>query len=91
MTKRVKKPIPLLDASGKKKHPLVVLAERMPMKDIGKLLGHGNHTTASIYVSKARKAPTTAIPAEWCLAVAKALDVAPGTLRPDLYLPNWSL
>jgi hypothetical protein len=63
----------------------------MSMKDIGKMLGHGNHTTASIYVSKARKAPTTAIPAEWVLAVARVLGVRPHSLRPDLYLSEWTV
>jgi hypothetical protein len=85
-----KKPLHLLDKDGKRRHPLVVLAQRMQMKDIGKLLGHGNHSTASIYVSKARKAPTTPVPAEWVLPVAKALGVTPYSLRPDLYLPEWS-
>ena len=89
MKPRNRKPTLMLDEAGKKKHPLVVLAQRMSMRDIGKMLGHGNHTTASIYVNKARKAPTTTIPAEWCLAIAKALKVAPAALRPDLYLPKW--
>jgi hypothetical protein len=91
MKARVRKPALIVDENGKKRHPLVFLAQRMPMKDIGKLLGHGNHTTASIYVSRARKAPTTTIPAEWCLAVAKALRVTPHSLRPDLYLPGWQV
>lgn len=91
MKPRNRKPHLIVDENGKKRHPLVFLAQRMPMKDIGKLLGHGNHSTASIYVSKARKAPTTAIPAEWVLPLAKALRVNPGTLRPDLYLPEWTV
>lgn len=91
MKARVRKPALIVDENGKKRHPLVFLAQRMPMKDIGKLLGHGNHTTASIYVSRAKKAPTTTIPAEWVLAVARALRVTPHSLRPDLYLPNWTV
>jgi hypothetical protein len=91
MKPRNRKPALIVDENGKRRHPLVFLAQRMPMKDIGKLLGHGNHSTASIYVARARKAPTTVIPAEWCLAVAKALAVAPAALRPDLYLPNWTV
>jgi len=88
MKTRNRKPIPLTVA-GKKVHPLVALAAEMSMVEIGKMLGHSNHTTASIYINRARKKPTTPIPAEWCLAVAKALDVAPAILRPDLYLSTW--
>jgi hypothetical protein len=91
MKKRITKPMLLLAADGKKRHPLVVLAERMPTKDIAKLLGHGNHTTASIYVNRAKKAPTTKVPAEWCLPLARALNVVPATLRPDLYQSNWTV
>ena len=89
--KKIRKPLLIVAEDGKRKHPLVFLAQRMPMKDIGKLLGHSNHSTASIYVSKARKAPTTPVPAEWCLPLARALNVPPATLRPDLYLPEWKL
>jgi hypothetical protein len=89
--KRNSKPMMMKDPDGKRVHPLVFAAGRMPMKDLGKLLGHTNHTTASIYVGRARKRPTTVIPAEWCLPLAQALDVRPAQLRPDLYLPSWSM
>ena len=89
--KQARKPKLIVDTDGKAYHPLVMLSQRMTMRDLGKLLGHGNHTTASIYVSKARKARTTTIPAEWCLPIAKALDVPPAALRPDLYLDGWRL
>ncbi len=88
--KRNRKPLPIIVA-GKKVHPLVALASEMTMQEIGKMLGHSNHTTASIYVNRAKKKPTTPVPAEWCLAVAKALGVSPAVLRPDLYLPNWRI
>jgi hypothetical protein len=91
MKKRISKPLMITDEDGKKRHPLVFLAQRMAMKDIGKLLGHGNHTTASIYVGRARKTPTLTIPAEWALPLAKALNVKPSVLRPDLYLPEWTV
>jgi hypothetical protein len=91
MKPRNRKPHLIVDEGGKKRHPLVFLAQRMSMKDIGKLLGHSNHSTASIYVSRAKKAPTTTIPAEWVLPVATALRVPPGSLRPDLYLPHWTV
>jgi hypothetical protein len=88
MKTRNRKPQPIV-RDGKKLHPLVALSADMSMQDIGKMLGHANHTTASIYVSRARRKPTTPVPAEWCLAVAKALQVPPAVLRPDLYLPKW--
>jgi hypothetical protein len=89
--KRTKKPLLIVNEEGKKQHPLVFLAARKPIKDIAKSLGHSNHSTVSIYVSRARKAPTTPVPAEWCLIVAGALNVPPYTLRPDLYHSNWRL
>lgn len=89
--KRNSKPILIANADGKKRHPLVVLAEQIGSNDIGKLLGHKNHSTASIYVSRARKTPTTTIPAEWVLPIARYMDVKPAVLRPDLYLPNWTV
>lgn len=91
MKRSRKAPTLLINADGKKVHPLVQLARDMPTKDIAKLLGHSNHTTASIYVGRARKRPSTTIPAEWCLKLAEALDVTPATLRPDLYRPEWRL
>jgi hypothetical protein len=91
MKPRNRKPIPIINEEGKKQHPLVFLAARKATRDIAKALGHSNHSTVSIYVSRARKAPTTAIPAEWVLPVARMLNVPPGTLRPDLYLPHWTV
>jgi hypothetical protein len=91
MKKRNTKPTLLLAADGKKRHPLVVLAESMSTRDIGKLLGHGNHSTASIYISRARKTPTLAVPSGWVLPLARALRVTPASLRPDLYLPEWTV
>jgi hypothetical protein len=86
-----RKPNLIVNEEGKKQHPLVFLAARMATKDIAKLLGHRNHSTASIYVGRARRKPTTTIPAEWVLPLARALNVPPATLRPDLYLPNWTV
>lgn len=86
-----KAPIMLVGADGKKVHPLVLLARGKTLKEIAKLLGHANHTTASIYISRARKKSTTAIPAEWVLPLANEMHVKPALLRPDLYLPEWSL
>ena len=91
MKKRNTKPTLIVNEEGKKQHPLVFLAARMATKDIAKLLGHGNHTTVSIYVGRARKAPTTKIPDWWCLPLARALRVTPASLRPDLYLPEWTV
>ena len=91
MKPRNSKPTLFAGEDGKRRHPLVFLAARMPTKDIAKLLGHSNHSTVSIYVSRARKAPTTKIPAEWTLPLAKALNVTPAALRPDLYLPHWTV
>jgi hypothetical protein len=89
--KRITKPALIVNEEGKRQHPLVFLAARMATKDIAKLLGHSTHATVSIYVGRARKAPTMRIPAEWCLPLARALNVPPATLRPDLYLPNWTV
>jgi hypothetical protein len=89
--KRITKPLLIVNEKGKRQHPLVFLADRMPTKSIGKLLGHANHSTASIYVARARKSPTTTIPAEWVLPLAKALNTRPANLRPDLYQSDWQL
>jgi DNA-binding transcriptional regulator YdaS (Cro superfamily) len=90
MKKRNKKPTLIVDTeTGKKLHPLVALVKSVQTRDLAKALGHSNHSTVSIYVSRARKAPTTPVPAEWCLVVAQGLGVTPHSLRPDLYLPNW--
>jgi hypothetical protein len=89
MKKRNTKPILITNAEGRKQHPLVALSASMSTAEIGRLLGHGNHSTASIYLSRARKTPTLTIPAGWVLPIARALKVAPASLRPDLYLPYW--
>jgi hypothetical protein len=91
MKKRISKPTLIVDADGKKRHPLVFLAQRISVKEIGKMLGHTNHTTASIYVGRARKTPTLTIPSAWVLPLARYLDLRPAALRPDLYLPNWTV
>ena len=91
MTNRNRKPNLIVNEEGKKQHPLVFLAARMATKDIAKSLGHKTHATVSIYVGRARKRSTMPIPAEWVLPLARALGVRPATLRPDLYLPNWTV
>lgn len=91
MKRSKKSPHLIINDEGKKVHPLVHLARQMPTKDIAKLLGHSNHTTASIYVGRARKRPSTTIPAEWCLPIARVLSVPPAALRPDLYHSEWRL
>jgi hypothetical protein len=91
MKKTPDKPTLMYAPNGKKKHPLVVLAESISTAEIGKMLGHRNHSTASIYVARARKSPTTRIPAEWVLPLARFMDVTPASLRPDLYLPKWTV
>jgi hypothetical protein len=89
--KPIDKPTLMLSFDGKKRHPLVYLAGQISTAEIGRLLGHANHSTASIYVARARKSPTARIPAEWVLPIARYLDVAPAALRPDLYLPKWTV
>jgi hypothetical protein len=91
MKPRNKKPVLIVNEEGRKVHPLVFLAARMSTKEIGKLLGHSNHSTASIYIGRAKKRPTTPIPAEWCLPLATVLRLRPATLRPDLYLLQWTV
>ena len=91
MKKPISKPALIVCGDGKKRHPLIVAADAMSTKELAKMLGHGNHTTASIYVNRARKTPTLTIPAGWVLALARILTVRPHALRPDLYLPNWTV
>jgi hypothetical protein len=91
MKKRITKPDLIVNEEGKRQHPLVFLAARMSTRDIGKALGHSNHSTVSIYVSRARRAPTLKIPDWWVLPLARLLRVPPASLRPDLYLPHWSV
>lgn len=77
---------------GKEVHPLVYAAAHHTYADLGKLMGHTNHSTFAIYAGRAKKKPkTTIIPAEWVLPLAKLLEVRPAALRPDLYLPRWEL
>jgi len=91
MKKPISKPALIVDEDGKKRHPLVYLSSLISTAEIGKLLGHSNHSTASIYVARARKSPTMRIPAEWVLPLARYMDIAPYQLRPDLYLPKWTV
>jgi hypothetical protein len=81
----------MLNADGKRVHPLLILNERLGVSKMRDLLGHKNHSTAAIYVSRAKQRPTTRIPAEWILPMAKELDVRPHQLRPDLYLAHWRM
>ena len=85
----VTKPELMLNAVGENVHPLLVLNERLGVSRMRDLLGHKNHSTAAIYVSRARQRQTTRIPAEWVLPIAMELGVRPHQLRPDLYLPDW--
>lgn len=91
MKSRNSKPVLIVNEQGKKQHPLVFLAARKATKDIAKALGHSNHSTVSIYVGRARRAPTTPVPPAWVLPVARLLNVTPASLRPDLYLPHWTV
>jgi len=89
--KRIEKPELMVNEAGKRVHPLLLLNERIGPSRMMELLGHKNHSTASIYVSRARARPTTRIPAEWVIPMARELEVRPHTLRPDLYLPHWTV
>jgi hypothetical protein len=79
----------LLD--GRHVHPLVYAAAKHSRVDLGKALGHANHSTVAIYIIRARKKPSTKVPAEWALPLARLLGVKPAEIRPDLYLHNWEL
>jgi hypothetical protein len=76
---------------GRRVHPLVYAASKYSRVDLGKALGHKNHSTVAIYIIRARRKPTTKVPAEWALPLAKLLGVKPAEIRPDLYLHNWEL
>jgi hypothetical protein len=79
----------LLD--GRHVHPLVYATAKHSTVALGKALGHKNHSTVAIYTIRARRKPTTKVPAEWVLPLARLLDVKPAEIRPDLYLHNWEL
>ena len=83
---------PLMTVDGKEVHPLVVASQRYTYARLGEELGHSNHSTVAIYVSRAKKRPkSTLIPAEWVLPLAKLLEVRPARLRKDLYLKDWEV
>ena len=83
--------VELDSGTGKKVHPLVYVRQRCDMKEVAKALGHTNHTTFSIYASKAARSKTLPIPAEWVLPLARITGLKPAVFRPDLYLPTWLL
>ena len=76
---------------GRSVHPLVYAAAKYSRVELGKLLGHKNHSTVAIYIIRARKKPSTLVPAEWALPLAKLLNVRPAVIRPDLYLHHWEM
>jgi hypothetical protein len=82
---------PLFEIDGKRVHPLVHLAREYTLMELAKALGHKNHSTVAIYVMRARKSPSTRIPAEWVIPLAKLMKVKPAMLRPDIYLPHWAI
>lgn len=79
----------LLD--GRYVHPLVYAASKHSRVELGRALGHKNHSTVAIYIIRARKKPSTQVPAEWVLRLAELLKVKPAEIRPDLYRPEWEL
>jgi hypothetical protein len=76
---------------GRHVHPLVYAASKHSRVELGKILGHKNHSTVAIYIIRARRKPSTPVPAEWVLSLAKLLSVKPCMIRPDLYLPHWEI
>ena len=84
------KPMPM-KLNGKDVHPLVYAAAHHTYIELGKALGHSNHSTVAIYTMRAKKKPSTRIPAEWVLSLARLLKLRPYDLRPDLYLKSWTL
>ena len=85
MRTKLKQKPQLIELSGKRVHPLVFVRYTQDMKEVAKALGHSNHTTFSIYASKASKSKTLPVPAEWCLPLSKLCGLPPGLFRPDLY------
>jgi hypothetical protein len=79
----------LLD--GRHVHPLVYAAEKYSRVELGKLLGHANHSTVAIYIIRARKKPSTKVPVGWVQPLAKLLNVKPSEIRPDLFRPEWEM
>jgi hypothetical protein len=91
MKKPSKKPKLIADSTGRLVHPLVKLRESVSPAIIGKRLGHASHATVTVYTSRARRRPTMPIPAEWVLPLCRLGDFCPADLRPDLYLPEWTV
>lgn len=90
MTRKVSIP-KVRNIDGKDVHPLLLIRETYTPQEMAKALGHANHTTVSIYCSRARKAKNTKVPAEWVLPLCKLASLQPSVLRPDLYLPGWKV
>jgi hypothetical protein len=86
-----KKPTLMTLMDGRKVHPLVFLRETHTPAEMGKWLGHTSHATVSIYCNRAKRARTTTIPAEWVLPICRQVGWKPCLLRPDLFLPHWSI
>ena len=86
---RRKVPLEKVETDSGMKHPLLAIRERFTAQQIADALGHKNHTTVSIYCSRAKKSKNTLVPAEWVLKLARLADVSPASLRPDLYRAEW--
>lgn len=87
ITKRVSSKPVLIEG----KHPLVKLRETLPVDLLFRSLGHANHTTVSVYASRAKKKKALVVPAEWCLPLSRLSGISPHTFRPDLYLADWQV
>ena len=74
---------------GVRKHPLLAVREKYTPQKIADALGHKNHTTVSIYCTRAKRSKNLLVPAEWVLPLSRLSGMSPATFRPDLYRPEW--
>jgi hypothetical protein len=72
-------------------HPLVDARKRFGVKRLAKELGHSNHSTVSVYLSRAARDPAMLTPPDWVLPLCRLTRRRPAEFRPDLYLPEWEM
>lgn len=90
MTRKTTQPR-VTGADGKRRHPLLELVKSQSISGLARYLGHANHTTVNIYVSRARENRGTLVPPEWVLPLCQLTGWRPYNFRPDLYLPGWEM
>ena len=70
-------------------HPLEDAYMRFGASTIADILGHSNHSTVSLYVTRARRNQGLLVPVEWVEPLCRLTRRDPHAFRPDLYEENW--